>query len=71
MSLPWTLALLVAGAALAAFCRWHETRPRELGRVSLLPTTLLMMAAVVVCVLALAHLVTLLTGVPLQGRGPR
>jgi hypothetical protein len=37
LSLPWTLALLVAGAALAAFCRWHETRPRELGRVSCCP----------------------------------
>ena len=71
MSLPWTLALLFAGATLAAFCHWYETRPRQLGHVPLLPSTILMMVAVVACVLALAHLVTLLAGVPLEGRGPR
>lgn len=71
MTLPWTLALLAAGAATVALCRWYEGRPRELGQVRLLPSTALMAAAVVVCVVALAHLVTLLTGVPLKGTWTR
>ena len=40
VTLPWTLALLVVGLALAALARWHETRPRELGEVRLFPATL-------------------------------
>ena len=68
MTLPWTLALLLAGLAVAAFCRWYETRPRELGEVPLLPSTFLLGVGVLLAVLALAHLVTLTTGVPLEGR---
>lgn len=68
MTLPWTVALLVAGLALAAFCRWYEARPRELGKVRMLPSTALMAVGVLAFVLAAAHLVTLLTGHPLQGR---
>ena len=68
MTLPWTLALLVAGLALAALARWHETRPRELGDVRLFPATLLLAIGVIAAVLAAAHLVSLLTGIPLVGR---
>jgi hypothetical protein len=50
------------------FCRWYETRPRELGDVRLLPSTILLALGVLVSVVALAHLVSLLTGVPLTGR---
>ena len=62
--LHWTLALLAAGVALAGFCRWYEGRPRELGEVRLFPSTALMALAVLASIVALAHLVTLLTGVP-------
>jgi hypothetical protein len=68
VTLPWTLALLCAGIALSAFCRWYERRPRELGEVPLLPSTLLLALGVLMTVVAAAHLVTLLTGVPLKGR---
>lgn len=68
MTLPWTLALLGAGLALAGFGRWHEARPRELGRVRLVPSALLLGIGVLLAILALAHLVTLTTGVPLEGR---
>lgn len=70
MTLPWTLALLVAGLAAAALGRWQEARPRELGEVRLVSPTLLLGAGVLLAVLALAHLVTLATGVPLESRKP-
>lgn len=68
MTLPWTLALLALGLVLCALSRWHETRPRGLGEVSLFPTTLVLGIGVLLTVLAGAHLVSLLTGVPLKGR---
>lgn len=65
-----TLTLFAAGLALCAFCRWYEARPRELGQVPL-PTLPLLAVGVIMAVLAAAHLVSLLTGVPLKGRwGP-
>ena len=71
MTLPWTVALLVLGLALAGFARWYESRPRELGEVRLFPATLLLAIGVIAAVLATAHLVSLLTGNPLVGRyGP-
>jgi hypothetical protein len=68
MSLEVTLLLLAAGAALTVYCLWHQRRPRELGQVSLFPANLLLGVGLVVVILALAHLVTLLTGRPLTGR---
>ena len=68
MDLPWTLALLAAGIGVASFCRWYETRPRELGEVRLLPSTALLAVGVLISVVALAHLASLLTGVPLTGQ---
>lgn len=71
MTLPWTLLLLALGVALALLCLWHQRRPRELGEVSWFPSTLLLGVALVMVVLAVAHLVTLLTGQPLVGRSLR
>ena len=68
MSLFWTLALLAAGLTLAGLGRWQEAHPRELGEVRLVPTVALMAVGVLLAVLAAAHLVTLLTGIPLRGR---
>jgi hypothetical protein len=71
VTVPWTVALLVFGLALATFARWYESRPRDLGEVRLFPTTLVLAIGVIAAVLAAAHLVTLLSGVPLVGRyGP-
>ena len=71
MGLGWTLALLAMGVVLTGLGRWQEARPRELGDVRLVPTTAIMAVGVLVTVLAAAHLVSLLTGVPFWGNyGP-
>jgi uncharacterized iron-regulated membrane protein len=69
MSLGWTLLLLAAGLGLSAFCLWHQRRPRQLGDVPWFPSTLILGVGVVLALVALAHLVTLLTGIELRGRG--
>lgn len=68
MDLRWTLILLAAGLVLTGLGRWQESRPRDLGEVWLVPSTAIMAAGVLLSVLAAAHLVSLLTGVPLHGR---
>ncbi len=68
MTMPWTLAVLSIGIVLVVFCRWYETRPRELGEVRLVPSTLLLAIGVLLTVVAAAHLVSLVTGVPLRSR---
>ena len=71
MNMTWTVAMLATGLVLTAFCRWYETRPRELGEVRLFPSTLVLGVGVILSVIAAAHLVSLLTGVHLRGRfGP-
>ena len=68
MTLGWTLAMLAVGLTLAGLARWHETRPRELGQVRLFPATVVLAVGVLLSVLASAHLVSLITGAPFQGR---
>ena len=68
MELWLTLALLAAGVTLSAFCRWYEGRPRELGELRLLPTTALLAIGILAVLMAAAHLVTLVSGVPFAGR---
>jgi uncharacterized membrane protein YidH (DUF202 family) len=68
VSLAWTLALLGVGLALTGLARWQETRPRALGEVRLVPVVAIMAVGVLLSVLAAAHLVSLLTGIPLRGR---
>ena len=69
MNLETTLAVLFAALAAAAFANWRERRPRDLGRPPLVSYTAIQVIAVVVVILMLAHLVSLLTGQPLRGRG--
>jgi hypothetical protein len=69
MSLELSLAVLFAALAIGALANWCERRPRELGRPPLVPYTAIQVVAVLVIILMLAHLVSLLTGQPLKGRG--
>jgi hypothetical protein len=69
MSLELTLAVLFAALAVAALANWRERRPRDFGRPPLVPYTVIQVIAVLVVILMLAHLVSLLTGQPLRGRG--
>ena len=71
MTLALTLVLLALGLALAGFANFMSRRPPEPGRVRLVTYTELQFLGLLVVVLMLAHLVTLLTGTPLEGRNAR
>jgi hypothetical protein len=58
-----TLSIIVALLAALGGLLWLEKRPREFGKIRLLPTTPLMFVAVLGIVLMCAHLLTLF-GVP-------
>ena len=61
--------MLFAALAIAALANWRERRPRDVGRPPLVPYTAIQAIAVLVAILMLAHVVSLLTGQPLRGRG--
>ena len=66
--MSWTLAMLVAGLVMVGIARWQESRPHQLGEVRLFPATMVLALGLVLTVMALAHLASLLIGVPLQTR---
>jgi hypothetical protein len=68
LSLELTVAILLAALLAAGLANWRERRPREIGRPPLVPYTAIQVLAVLVIILMLAHLVSLLTGQPLEGR---
>jgi hypothetical protein len=69
MTLALTLAVLLAALIVAALANWRERRTRDVGRPPLVSYTAIQVVAVLVIILMLAHLVSLLTGQPLRGRG--
>ena len=68
MSLPVTLFLLLTALALVLFANWRERRGHPLGKAPLISYPAIQMVGILFLVLLLAHLVSLLTGQPLQGR---
>ena len=68
MSFTVTIMLLVLGIAVFAGANFMSRRPAEPGNPSLIPWTALQFVGLVMVILMLAHLVTLLSGTPLQGR---
>lgn len=68
MTLTWTLLLLMTSIGLVALSWWGQRRPRESFDAPLIPWTTLQVGAVIVFILAAAHLVSLLTGQPFKGR---
>jgi predicted MFS family arabinose efflux permease len=68
MSFTVTIMLLVLGIAVFAGANFMSRRPVEPGNPSLIPWTALQFVGLVMVILMLAHLVTLLSGTPLQGR---
>lgn len=67
MDLPTTAVLMAAAAALIGLSLWGTRRKRGFGEISYVPWHgLLFVGILAFCALA-AHLVTLLTGVPLRG----
>jgi|GEM_PF-1767408 ABC-type xylose transport system permease subunit len=70
MDLSSTLIGLAASAAIFAWANWRQRRERDKipGEVSLLPLTLIQMAAIVAIVVLAGHLISLATGVTFHGR---
>jgi hypothetical protein len=67
MDLPSTLALMAAAALLVGLSLWGARRRRGFGEVSYIPWHGLLFVGILAFCLFAAHLVTLLTGVPLRG----
>lgn len=55
-----TLAVLAASVTGAAWFAWLERRPREFGRVRLVPTTPMMFLCALIAILMIVHLGTFL-----------
>jgi hypothetical protein len=70
MDLSTTLLAIAAVAAIFTWANWRQRKEPDniLGEVSLLPLTLIQMAAVVAVVVLMAHLISLATGIQFQGR---
>ena len=68
MSLGLTIAILAAGFAIFSGANYMSRRPTEPGEPKLVPWTALQFLGLLVIILMLAHLVTLLSGTPLEGR---
>lgn len=67
MSLPATVVLLIVGAILTGLSLWQQRRPREIGSMAL-PAVPILAIGLLLVILALGHLVSLLTGHPFTGR---
>jgi hypothetical protein len=64
----WTVSAIVAALAVAGWMIVLERREPVPGQPRVIPTTPVLFLAVITIVLALAHLMTLVTGTPHMGR---
>jgi len=68
MGLALTLVIMLAALTVAALANWLERRPRDVGDPPLVSYTAIQMVALVVTLIMAAHLVSLVTGTPLESR---
>ncbi len=66
-----TIAVLAAGIVLFLFASYKARQPKEVGELRWIPYGGVQFVAILVIILALAHIVSLLTGQPLVGRFSR
>ncbi|NKB59852.1 MAG: hypothetical protein GKS00_26375 [Alphaproteobacteria bacterium] len=66
-----TLAVLAAAVGLFLFATYKARQPHELGKLRWIPYGGIQFVAILIIVLALAHVISLLTGQPLVGRFSR
>ncbi|GAB3121983.1 hypothetical protein [Novispirillum itersonii] len=63
-----TLTVILVSAAVVGVAVWRDRMPPELGKIWHFPWRPLAAVAILAILLALAHLVTLLSGRPFSGR---
>ncbi len=63
-----TACVAFAAAGGSGWLIWFEKQPKPVGQPSLIPTTPVLFLCLLVIILALAHLVSLVTGTPHVGR---
>lgn len=68
MGLTLTLVIMFASLTVAGIANWLERRPHEVGSPPLVSYTAIQLVALVVALLMAAHLVSLVTGTPLESR---
>ena len=68
MTMSWTLVMLALGLLMVGISRWYEGRPHEIGEVRLFPAAMVLAVGLVFAVLALAHLASLIFGLPTAAR---
>jgi hypothetical protein len=69
MDLTTTIVLMAISAAIVVLGMWGARRKRPLGEVSLVPWNGMIFVGLVAFCSLVAHLVSLVTGVPLRGAG--
>ena len=68
LSLPVTLTILVLTGAMFAFANWRARQPAQPLKVRMINYHVVQIVCVVVVMLMAAHLMTLLSGQPTNGR---
>ena len=68
MSLEITIAVLVGAVIVGGFANYKSRQPVELGETQWIPYLGVQFVAILAAILMVAHLITLLTGVPFVGR---
>ena len=68
MDFAITIAVTATAMGLVVYLIWLEKRPAEIGSPRLVPLTPVLFLCILILIMALAHLVTLLTGTPHMGR---
>ena len=71
MSLELTLIALTVTAAIFGGSLYMDRRPREIGKVSLIPFRAISFLALIFIVILAAHLISVWSGAPLPGRSLR
>ena len=66
-----TLMVLVGAVALLGLATYMARQPKEVGELRYIPYGGVQFVAILIIVLALAHIISLLTGQPLVGRFSR
>lgn len=68
MGLNATLVLFVCELLLFGFCYWKDRQPINIAKPRMLPYRFIMLVLVIVLLATLAHIIALVTGIPVVAR---